>query len=85
VHLEALASGLPVLTSAQAGGSEIVRPGDNGWVVAEPTAGRIAEGLAALREPPPGGWADRTRASVEGFTFAAQAQAFTEVYRLLRG
>ncbi|MGH7299868.1 MAG: glycosyltransferase family 4 protein, partial [Candidatus Rokuibacteriota bacterium] len=84
VHLEALASGLPVLSSACAGGSEIVRRAENGWVVAEPTAGPIAEGLAALRDAPPNGWAPSARASVEGFTYAAQAQAFTALYGLLR-
>jgi UDP-glucose:(heptosyl)LPS alpha-1,3-glucosyltransferase len=85
VHLEALASGVPVLTSAHAGGAEVVRAGQNGWVVPEPTAGPIAEGLAALRDPPPGGWAAAARAAAEPFTFPAQAQAFTDLYRLLRG
>jgi UDP-glucose:(heptosyl)LPS alpha-1,3-glucosyltransferase len=85
VHLEALASGVPVLSSARAGGSEIVRRGENGWVVDEPAAGPIAEGLAALRDAPPGGWAARARGSAEPFTYAAQARAFTALYRLLRG
>jgi len=84
VHLEALASGVPVLTSARAGGAEIVCGGENGWVAAEPAAGPIAEGLVALRDGPPGGWAPSARASVERFTYAAQAQAFTTVYELLR-
>jgi len=85
VHLEALASGVPVLSSARAGGSEVVRQGANGWVVAEPIAAEIARGLAALHEPPAGGWATRARASVESFTYAAQAQAFAALYHLLRG
>ncbi|MEX2220945.1 MAG: glycosyltransferase family 4 protein [Candidatus Rokuibacteriota bacterium] len=85
VHLEALASGVPVLSSARAGGSEVVRRGENGWVAADPTAGPIAEGLAGLRDAPAGGWASRTRASVERFTYAAQAQAFTAIYRGLGG
>ncbi|MGH7413786.1 MAG: glycosyltransferase, partial [Candidatus Rokuibacteriota bacterium] len=84
VHLEALASGLPVLSSMRAGGSEIVRRAENGWVVAESAAGPIAEGLTALRDAPAGGWAPGARASVEGFTYAAQAQAFTVLYGLLR-
>jgi UDP-glucose:(heptosyl)LPS alpha-1,3-glucosyltransferase len=85
VHLEALASGVPVLSSARAGGAEVVRPGVNGWVVAEPAARPIAEGLAALRDAPAGGWAAGARAAAEPFTFAAQARAFTDLYRLLRG
>jgi UDP-glucose:(heptosyl)LPS alpha-1,3-glucosyltransferase len=84
VHLEALACGLPVLTSAHAGGAEVVRPGDNGWVVAEPTADLIAEGLRALRDAPTGGWAPAARAAAEPFTFEAQAQGFTAIYRRLR-
>jgi UDP-glucose:(heptosyl)LPS alpha-1,3-glucosyltransferase len=84
VHLEALASGVPVLSSARAGGSEIVRRGENGWVAAQTAAAPIAEGLAALRDAPAGGWAARARASVERFTYAAQAQAFTTLYALLR-
>jgi UDP-glucose:(heptosyl)LPS alpha-1,3-glucosyltransferase len=85
VHLEALASGVPVLSSARAGGSEIVRRGENGWVATEPTVDLIAEGLVALRDgPPTGGWAGQARASVERFTYAAQAQAFTALYERLR-
>ena len=83
VHLEALASGVPVLTSVHAGGAEIVRAGDNGWVVDAVAAEPIARGLAALREAPAGGWSGRARASVERFTYAAQARAYTEVYRRL--
>jgi UDP-glucose:(heptosyl)LPS alpha-1,3-glucosyltransferase len=84
VHLEALASGVPVLTSAWAGGSEIVRGGDNGWVVDDVAAAPIAAGLTVLRDAPPGGWSARARASVEGFTHAAQARAFTTLYDRLR-
>ncbi|HEX7217560.1 MAG TPA: glycosyltransferase family 4 protein [Methylomirabilota bacterium] len=84
VHLEALASGVPVLSSAGAGGSEVIQQGENGWVVGEPDAAAIAEGLAALRETPAGGWAERVRPTVESFTYAAQAEGFTEIYRLLR-
>ena len=85
VHLEALASGVPVLSSAGAGGSEVIQQGENGWVVGEPDATSIAEGLAALRDTPAGGWAARVRPTVESFTYAAQAEGFTEIYRLLRG
>ena len=83
VHLEALASGVPVLTSVHAGGAEVVRAGDNGWVVDAVAAEPIARGLTALREAPAGGWSAPARASVERFTYAAQARAFTEVYRRL--
>jgi UDP-glucose:(heptosyl)LPS alpha-1,3-glucosyltransferase len=36
VHLEALASGLPVITTASAGGCEIVEEGKNGFVLPSP-------------------------------------------------
>ncbi len=49
VHLEALASGVPVLSSARAGGSEIVCRGENGWVAAEPS--RRADRRGARRAP----------------------------------
>ena len=49
-------------------------------MAAETAVEPIAEGLAALRDAPAGGWAARARASVERFTYAAQAQAFTTLY-----
>ena len=37
-----------------------------------------------VRDAPPAGWASATRASVEGFTYRAQAEAFEDLYRTLR-
>jgi UDP-glucose:(heptosyl)LPS alpha-1,3-glucosyltransferase len=84
VHLEAMASGVPVLSSTGAGGSEIIQQGENGWIVGEPEALAIAEGLAALRDTPAGRWAERVRPTVESFTYEAQAEGFTEIYQRLR-
>ncbi len=84
VHLEALASGVPVLTSAQAGGSEAIVSGRNGWVVAAPDGEAIAEGLAALRGEDAGRLAKAARESAEPFSYAAQADAFDDLYRKLR-
>jgi len=53
VHLEALASGVPVLSSAHAGGAELIRNGVNGWVVAEVSGPSVAEGLERLRSADP--------------------------------
>ena len=83
VHLEALASGLPVLASSRAGGSEVVSHGKNGWIVQnaeDPPA--IREGLEALREAGTG-WCDVARAAALPFTFEAQARFFTDLYRTL--
>ena len=84
VHLEALASGVPVLTSAQAGGSELIVSGRNGWVVPAPVADVISEGLRALREDEFGRLAKAARESAEPFTYAAQADAFEVLYRELK-
>ncbi|MGD9648978.1 MAG: glycosyltransferase family 4 protein [Pirellulales bacterium] len=35
VHLEALACGLPVITTATAGGAEVIEPGRNGYVISD--------------------------------------------------
>ena len=83
VHLEALASGVPVLTSAQAGGSEVIVSGRNGWVVAAQAGDAIAEGLRALRDDDVARLAKAARESAEPFTYAAQADAFEGLYRAL--
>ena len=84
VHLEALAAGGPVLTSARAGGSELIIPGQNGWVVPVPSSEAIAEGLRALRESDAGLMAEAARASAEPYTYAAQADRFEALYGALK-
>ena len=50
VIIEALACGLPVLTSQAAGASEAVQPGVNGYLLAHPEESEaVAEGLRKLR------------------------------------
>jgi UDP-glucose:(heptosyl)LPS alpha-1,3-glucosyltransferase len=83
VHLEALASGLPVLTSTRAGGAEIVDHGQNGWVVGEPDAAGVVEGLEALRALDPARARTAARKAAEPFTYAAQVDALVEIYRRL--
>jgi UDP-glucose:(heptosyl)LPS alpha-1,3-glucosyltransferase len=83
VHLEALASGRPVLTSSRAGGAELIEDGVNGWVAREVTAVAIAEGLDRLRAADAGALGRAARASAEPHTHAAQAAAFEEIYRRL--
>jgi len=84
VHLEALAAGVPVLTSARAGGSELITHGRNGWVVPAPAGAAIAEGLQALRESDAGRLADAARTSAEPFTYQTQADAFESLYQQLK-
>ncbi len=83
VHLEALASGVPMLTSAEAGGAEVIRNGENGWVVPAAEPRHIAEGLEALREGDAASFSARARASAEPFTYGAQADRFAALYRQL--
>jgi UDP-glucose:(heptosyl)LPS alpha-1,3-glucosyltransferase len=84
VHLEALAAGVPVLTSARAGGSELIDCGRNGWVVPVPSGEAIAEGLRALRESGSRTLAGAARASAEPYTYAAQADRFEALYLRLK-
>ncbi len=51
VHLEALASGLPVITSRCSGGAEVIRNGENGYVVDEPEdCEEIAQAIRKCRD-----------------------------------
>jgi UDP-glucose:(heptosyl)LPS alpha-1,3-glucosyltransferase len=83
VHLEALASGVPVLSSVGAGGAELIRAGDNGWVAREVTAAAIAEGLDALRDSDPRRLGPAARRTAEPFTYGAQVDALETLYRRL--
>jgi UDP-glucose:(heptosyl)LPS alpha-1,3-glucosyltransferase len=81
VHLEALASGLPVLTSTRAGGSEVIEEGVNG-AVREPTdAAGLAKALEWVRSAPPDEIAIAARRSAEPFTFARQVSALEGIWR----
>jgi UDP-glucose:(heptosyl)LPS alpha-1,3-glucosyltransferase len=80
VHLEALASGVPVLTSACSGGAELISQGDNGWVVAEPSASLVAAGLEALRDLDPSRASLAARRAALPFTHGAQVDALARIY-----
>jgi UDP-glucose:(heptosyl)LPS alpha-1,3-glucosyltransferase len=81
VHLEALASGVPVLSSVHAGGAELIRNGVNGWVVTEVSGPRIADGLERLRSADAKALAVQARASAEPYPYSAQAEHFEALYR----
>ncbi len=84
VHLEALASGVPVLTSSLTGGSEVVSDGVSGAVAASPEPVDIARGLRTIRDGDAGRLALAARASAEPFTYAAQVEGLERIYRLLK-
>jgi UDP-glucose:(heptosyl)LPS alpha-1,3-glucosyltransferase len=83
VHLEALAAGVPVLSSGAAGGAELIRSGENGWVVEAPTVPAIREGLETLRHLEPGRMCETARRSVEPFTHIRQAALMEEIWERL--
>ncbi len=82
--LEALACGLPMVTSTTCGAQEWVQSGINGWVVDaidEPELARRLDDLAALA----GNSTARSaaRASVEALTLQAMAERLLALYRSL--
>jgi UDP-glucose:(heptosyl)LPS alpha-1,3-glucosyltransferase len=82
VHLEALASGLPVVTTTAAGGAEAV--GTEGGVVVPPgDAAAVTAALARLRAGDPQALASAARAAAEPFTFERQVAGFERIYRRL--
>ena len=84
MHLEALASGIPVLTSSMTGGAEVVSDGVSGAVTASLEPSDIARGLRTLREGDAGRFALAARAAAEPFTYTAQVEGLERIYRLLK-
>jgi UDP-glucose:(heptosyl)LPS alpha-1,3-glucosyltransferase len=80
VHLEALASGVPVVASAAAGGAEAIVDGQSGAVVDPRDARAVATALGRLRERNPDELTDAARRAAEPFTFAAQVDGFARIY-----
>jgi len=80
VHLEALASGVPIVTTSRAGGAEIVT--DQCGAIVEPgDAGAVAAAVERLRAQDRAGLAGACRAAAAPYTHAAQAAAFHALYR----
>jgi UDP-glucose:(heptosyl)LPS alpha-1,3-glucosyltransferase len=80
VHLEALASGVPVIASDRAGGAEVITEGVTGAVVKPTDAGAITSALERLRERPEDDVTQATRRAAEPYTYAAQVNGFAQVY-----
>jgi len=82
VHLEALAAGLPVITTKNSGAAEIIEDGKSGFVVSEPEDTKaIAEGMASLldrdvRER----MSKEARRVAEKFTFERHAAEIMQLY-----
>jgi len=82
VHLEALASGLPVVTTTAAGGAEAVGP-ESGAVVPPGDPRAVRRALERLRALDPGRLVEAARAAAEPFTYARQVAGFERIYRRL--
>jgi glycosyltransferase involved in cell wall biosynthesis len=82
VHLEALAAGLPVVTSRVAGGAEVVDAAC-GAVVEPGAAGDVAKAVMRLRARPAAETRAAARAAAEPFTFARQVAGLERVYQRL--
>ena len=82
VHLEALASGLPVVTTTAAGGAEVVTPAC-GAVVEPGDPIALAAALTRVRALDPGRLAVAARAAAEPFTYERQVAEFERIYRRL--
>jgi UDP-glucose:(heptosyl)LPS alpha-1,3-glucosyltransferase len=80
VHLEALASGVPVVTTTRAGGAEVIEEGKNGAVVDPEDARAIAEALERVRAGE-AGMREAARHSAEPFTYGAQVASLARIYR----
>ena len=80
VHLEALASGVPIVTTARAGGAEIVSDAC-GAVVPQADPDAVVHAVERLRARDAAAVRARCRAAAEPFTYARQVAGFHAVYR----
>ncbi|WP_188744349.1 glycosyltransferase family 4 protein [Agromyces bauzanensis] len=78
VFLEALASGLPVVATPVGVAAELVRNGENGFLVGR-DAREIADRLEQLAAEDLASWRERARASVAGWTWADVARRYLEL------
>jgi UDP-glucose:(heptosyl)LPS alpha-1,3-glucosyltransferase len=87
VHFEALASGLPVVTTGLAGGGEVIEQGVDGFVVPLPESSQeIADAIRAMLDPDRRAEMSRkAREKAEQFTFDRHIAETMKVYeRVLR-
>jgi glycosyltransferase involved in cell wall biosynthesis len=80
VHLEALASGVPVVTTTRAGGAEVVAEGRAGAVLGPDDEYGISAAMERYTADEPA-VAEAARRCAEPFTYAAQVAGLTEIYR----
>jgi len=82
--LEAMAAGLPVVTSRINGAAEVIREGGNGFLIDDPTdaaeiAGRVRQGLQLDRS----GVAAVNRELLPRFTWTAHIRQMADIYAMV--
>jgi UDP-glucose:(heptosyl)LPS alpha-1,3-glucosyltransferase len=87
VHLEALASGLPVITSKLSGASEIIENGKDGFVIPSPEdTVRIAEAMSNLTDRTlRSEMSENARNKAEAFPFSRHIEETINLYNSLSG
>jgi glycosyltransferase involved in cell wall biosynthesis len=83
VLLEAMACGLPVITTPQCGTAELIDEGVNGYVVDALAVDELADRLARLDVPTAQEMGLRARKRAEGFSLEAMAEQLLVLYRSL--
>src|SRR5205085_9505016 len=79
VHLEALAAGVPIVTTTRAGGAEIVTEACGGVVApGDPVA--MAAAVERLHGAPRASLAAASRGAAEPFTYSTQVAGFHRIY-----
>jgi UDP-glucose:(heptosyl)LPS alpha-1,3-glucosyltransferase len=81
--LEAMACGLPVVTTRQCGAAELLRQGENGMVCDALDAAALARFMGALDPARARAMGARARAAAEAFGLDAMAQRLLALYRAL--
>jgi UDP-glucose:(heptosyl)LPS alpha-1,3-glucosyltransferase len=83
--MEAMASGLPVITSTQCGAAELVGPAQCGWICDALDVATLGRYLRDLTPATAADMGARARALAEHFTPEKMAEQLTALYRSLSG
>jgi UDP-glucose:(heptosyl)LPS alpha-1,3-glucosyltransferase len=78
--LEAMAAGLPVITSSSCGAAELVVNGQSGFVCEALDIKELAEGMASIDPASARAMGERARAGVAGLGLAAMAERLLALY-----